>query len=58
MKNLESTSKKFQKDLDYKSLKTKSESAIFKKIVFLKRNNSDILIELASKIKLKYKYLR
>ena len=58
VKNLDSTSKKLQKNLYYKSLETIGESAIFKKIVFLKRKNSDIFLELVSKIKIKYRFLR
>lgn len=58
VKNLDSNIKNFQKKLNYKPLETKRESAVFKKIVFLKRSNSDILIEFASRIKKKYRYLR
>ena len=57
VKNFNSTFNKLQKDSNYKSLQTKNESAVFKKITFFKRKNSDILIELASSVKKKYNYL-
>lgn len=57
VKNLDSTCKKFQKNLNFKSLETRSESAVFKKIVFFKKKNSDILLEFVSRIKKRHRYL-
>ena len=48
---------KFKNTYNCKSLDTENKSVIFRNVIFFKKKNSKLLIELVSNLRAKYKYL-